>query len=64
MSFAAQYAGQCPACEEPIRPGQTVEYNGYSQVEHVVCPEPVDPDAPRRNEKRCTCNLTHAGECF
>ena len=65
MSFTAQYASTCTTCEEPIKPGQLVEYNGYSEVVHTDCPEPVDPDAPLRNEKQCrSCNMTHAGECF
>lgn len=64
MSFIAQYGGTCTTCDELIKPGQPVEYNPYSEVVHVDCPDVPDPDAPQRNEKRCTCNLTHAGECF
>lgn len=65
MSFEARYHSTCGTCDETITPGQQARHDEAGCVVHVKCPEPVDQDAPQRNEKRCTsCNMTHAGECW
>lgn len=65
MSFEARYHGQCPTCEEPITPGQIVEYDWAGVVSHASCPVSVNDDAPQRNERQCPdCFTIHAGGCL
>ncbi|WP_125777176.1 hypothetical protein [Antribacter gilvus] len=62
MSFPARYRGACGACDEPIEPGQDVEYGDlefHREIVHAVCPDPVRYEAPV-----CPgCNLTLPCEC-
>lgn len=60
MSFEARYWSECHACGERIVPGQDVTYTQDNELIHAVC---TDDDEPQRNERRCHCNLVHAGEC-
>jgi hypothetical protein len=55
MTFTARFGGQdCGYCDEPIKPGQEVEYDGSNRLVHAVCPEVQEmtaaPTCP-------TCNL-------
>lgn len=65
MSFAALYYGTCPACEEPIKPGQSVEWSDRYALVHAGCPEPELSDIDLRpGERVCRlCHLVHPGEC-
>lgn len=64
MSFQAKYSSRCAACDERIHDGNWVRYEDDFLV-HDDCPEPVNHDAPQRNERNCPdCYMVHAGECF
>ena len=41
MTITAKYAGTCPACRQPIAPGQKVEWAKGSQARHVACSSSV-----------------------
>ena len=63
MSFQAKYPGRCTRCDEQFHEGDWVRYEDDFIV-HQDCPEPIDADAPRRNERKCPdCYMVHAGEC-
>lgn len=63
MSFEAEYRSQCGSCGDLIHPGDQIDYCDGSAI-HAFCDERVDPDNPRRTERKCQeCNLIHAGEC-
>lgn len=36
-SFTARYGGTCPSCENPIRPGDEVQYDEDDALHHVLC---------------------------
>lgn len=39
MSFNAKFRGACSECDDPILPGQEVEYTTDDDLVHVICPE-------------------------
>jgi len=47
MTITAKYAGTCPACRQPIAPGQKVEWAKGSQARHVTCVSAADGGATR-----------------
>lgn len=42
MTFTAKYRGPCENCDDPVIPGQEVEYTADHHITHVVCPEDRD----------------------
>lgn len=64
MTFQAKYPGKCAACGERINEGQHVRYEDDFLV-HDDCPDPINPDQPGRQERKCPdCHTIHAGECY
>lgn len=61
MSFEAQYAGTCGACDERIHVGDMVTYTLDDVIAHddcLVCPR------PERKAEVCTqCWLTKPCDC-
>lgn len=53
MAFKAKYRGDCILCDEPVIPGQLVEFNWDRELQHVTCPE------NRHTEPRPICNSCH-----
>jgi len=79
--FAARFHGECPACMDDIVPGDDVCYvpsgGDDDELIHAECREPVNLDAPRREERSpfkkpkttpdevCPiCSMIHVGECL
>lgn len=62
MTFAARYPGRCGSCDEPIQPGDQVEYTDAGGVlVHTDCD---DLPHPERDAPICpTCWLTQPCDC-
>lgn len=52
MSFEARHRSDCVECDEPIRAGDTVEYDELDYLRHVECPAP----APHNPCLVCNCD--------
>lgn len=65
MSFTAQYRGVCEACEDPVVPGQEVEYTYNRRLVHLFCPEALDSRTglPRPVCPSCFLVLPVTGVC-
>jgi hypothetical protein len=64
MGFEASYPGKCGACGDRIHPGDQINYCDGATI-HAFCDDRVDPDEPRRTERKCPdCFMIHAGECM
>lgn len=37
MSFVAKYRGECIDCDDPILPGERVEFDDDRNLRHVLC---------------------------
>ena len=64
MTFTARFGGTaCGDCEERIRAGDEVEYNGQHVLVHALCPEVRDLLAASETCPRCFLELPATGEC-
>lgn len=65
MSFRAKFRGECRDCDEPILPGQEVEYDFDPRgLMHVLCPENVGlGGAPRPVCPHCFCEYPPLLSC-
>lgn len=60
MSFEARYRSDCVECDEPIRPGDTIEYDELDYPRHVECPtrhQDTFNACPVCNCDPCWCSL-------
>jgi RNase P subunit RPR2 len=64
MTFEAKYRSGCEECDDPIIPGQEIEYTSEGHVVHVVCPEDRWADnTPRPVCPHCFMVLPNSGVC-
>lgn len=63
MSFTAKYRGDCRDCDDPILPGQEVEYDFDRVLMHVTCPESLHLGGPRPLCPVCFMELPVTGLC-
>jgi hypothetical protein len=64
VSFEARFnGGPCGACDERVREGQEVEYDGTGRLVHVICPEALDVDEAPDVCPGCNMALPKTGRC-
>lgn len=64
MTFTAKYRGHCDACEDPVFPGQEVEFTFDRHLVHAQCPESLDTFGnPRPVCPRCFLEVPVSGVC-
>jgi hypothetical protein len=54
MSITARYSSVCPTCNQPISPGDQVEWQRGAKAIHVVCPAGTASAAPAAKAARKT----------
>lgn len=60
---AAFNGGPCGTCDERIREGDEVCYDGTNRLVHAVCPESIDPRPQGDVCDGCNLTLPMSGVC-
>ena len=70
MSFVAKWRGECIDCDDPILPGQRVEFDDDRNLRHIMCEDHsmLAPDGsgnrvPLPLCPRCFTEMSRTGVC-